>query len=124
MSYIGRFIASTAGWAVVLCLLGASTIGMPWRLYALLPAFQPEWRGLPATATWHGVVVPAATPAPLVERLNRDIVGALAQPDLRERLAALGAEVHAGTAREFADYIASEIPKWSKVVRDSGARIE
>lgn len=58
MSYIGRFIASTSGWAVVLCLLGASTIAMPWRLYALLPAFQPEWRGLPATATWHGVVVP------------------------------------------------------------------
>ena len=74
--------------------------------------------------TWHGVVVPAATPARLVEQLNRDIVGALAQADLRERLAALGAEVRAGTPREFADYIASEIPKWSKVVRDSGARIE
>jgi Uncharacterized protein conserved in bacteria len=74
--------------------------------------------------TWHGVVVPAATPATLVERLNRDIAGALAQPDLRARLAALGAEVHAGTPREFADYIAAEIPKWSKVVRDSGARIE
>src|SRR5499427_1534308 len=74
--------------------------------------------------TWHGVVVPRATPAPLVERLNRDIVGALAQADLRERLAALGAEVHAGTPREFSDYIASEIPKWSKVVRDSGARAE
>jgi tripartite-type tricarboxylate transporter receptor subunit TctC len=74
--------------------------------------------------TWHGVVVPAATPAPLVERLNRDIVSVLGQPDLRERLAALGAEVLAGTPREFADYIAAEIPKWSKVVRDSGARIE
>ena len=74
--------------------------------------------------TWHGVVVPAVTPPTLVERLNRDIVSALAQADLRERLAALGAEVHAGTPREFADYIASEIPKWSKVVRDSGARIE
>jgi tripartite-type tricarboxylate transporter receptor subunit TctC len=74
--------------------------------------------------TWHGVVVPAATPAPLVERLNRDIVSVLGLPDLRERLAALGAEVLAGTPREFADYIAAEVPKWSKVVRDSGARIE
>ena len=73
--------------------------------------------------TWHGVVVPAATPAPLVERLNRDIVAALAQADLRERLAALGAEVHAGTPREFADYMPAR-SKWSKVVRDSGARIE
>jgi tripartite-type tricarboxylate transporter receptor subunit TctC len=74
--------------------------------------------------TWHGVVVPAATPAPLVERLSREIVSVLGLPDLRERLAALGAEVLAGTPREFADYIAAEIPKWSKVVRDSGARIE
>jgi tripartite-type tricarboxylate transporter receptor subunit TctC len=74
--------------------------------------------------TWHGVVVPAATPAPRIERLNRDIVGVLALPDLRERLAALGAEVMAGSPAEFADYIASEIPKWAKVVRDSGARIE
>jgi tripartite-type tricarboxylate transporter receptor subunit TctC len=45
-------------------------------------------------------------------------------PDLRERLATLGAEVVAGTPGEFADYIAREIPKWAKVVRDSGARIE
>jgi tripartite-type tricarboxylate transporter receptor subunit TctC len=74
--------------------------------------------------TWHGVVVPAATPAPLIERLNRDIVGVLRMPDLRERLATFGAEVVAGTPREFADYIAAEIPKWAKVVRDSGARIE
>ena len=74
--------------------------------------------------TWHGVVVPAATPAALVERLNRDIVAVLGLPDLRERLAGLGAEVLAGTPRDFADYIAAEIPKWAKVVRDSGARIE
>jgi tripartite-type tricarboxylate transporter receptor subunit TctC len=74
--------------------------------------------------TWHGVVVPAATPAALVERLNRDIVAVLRQPELRERLAALGAEINTGTPRDFADYIATEIPKWAKVVRDSGARAE
>jgi tripartite-type tricarboxylate transporter receptor subunit TctC len=74
--------------------------------------------------TWHGVVVPSATPAALIERMNRDIVAVLATPDLRNRLHALGAEVITGTPREFADYIAAEIPKWAKVVRDSGARIE
>ena len=74
--------------------------------------------------TWHGVVVPAATPAPLVERLNRDIVAVLQMPDVRERLAALGAEVVGGTPSAFADYIAKEIPKWTKVVKDSGARAE
>jgi len=102
--------------AVTTARRSASVPDLPTVSEAGVPGFE--------AITWHGVVVPAATPRPLVERLNRDIVGALAQPDLRERLAALGAEVRAGTPREFADYIASEIPKWSKVVRDSGARIE
>jgi tripartite-type tricarboxylate transporter receptor subunit TctC len=74
--------------------------------------------------TWHGVVVPRATPGPLVERLNGDIVRALNAPDLRERLESLGAELATGTPQDFADYIAREIPKWAKVVKDSGARAE
>jgi len=74
--------------------------------------------------TWHGVVVPAATPAATIARLNADIVRALRMPDLRERLESLGAELATGTPRDFADYIAREIPKWTKVVKDSGARAE
>src|SRR5262252_5329595 len=74
--------------------------------------------------TWHGVVVPRATPGPLVGRLNADIVKALEARDLRERLESLGAELAPGSPRDFADYIAREIPKWAKVVKDSGARAE
>jgi tripartite-type tricarboxylate transporter receptor subunit TctC len=74
--------------------------------------------------TWHGVVVPAATPWPLIERLNADIVRVLRMRDLRERLESLGAEIAAGTPQDFAEYIAREIPKWAKVVRESGARAE
>ena len=102
--------------AVTTAARSASVPELPTVSEAGVPGFE--------AITWHGVVVPAATPAPLIERLNRDIVGVLRMPDLRERLAALGAEVIAGTPAEFADYIASEIPKWAKVVRDSGARIE
>jgi tripartite-type tricarboxylate transporter receptor subunit TctC len=82
--------------------------------------------GLPGfeATTWHGVVVPAATPGPLVQELNRELNAVLNEKDLRERLAALGAEVVTGTPREFADYVAREIPKWAKVVKDSGARAE
>ena len=79
--------------------------------------------GFEAT-TWHGVVVPAATPPLLIERMNVDLNAVLRESELRDRLSSLGAEVVVGTPREFADYIAQEIPKWTKVVRDSGARAE
>ena len=58
-SGIKQFFGALSGWAIVLCLLGAATVFLPWRFYALLPAFTPEWRGLPATATWHGIAVAA-----------------------------------------------------------------
>jgi tripartite-type tricarboxylate transporter receptor subunit TctC len=74
--------------------------------------------------TWHGVVVPAQTPAASVLRLNRAINAALAQKDLVERLGVLGVEVAGGSPQEFAAYIRREIPKWEKVVRDSGAKAE
>ena len=74
--------------------------------------------------TWHGVVVPSATPPAAVERLNRAINAALADKQLLERLNGLGAEVAPGSPHDFAAYIAREIPKWTKVVRDSGAKAE
>ncbi len=74
--------------------------------------------------TWHGVVVPASTSGSLIERLNGDIVKVLRARDLRERLESLGAELATGTPQDFAEYIAREIPKWAKVVKDSGARAE
>ena len=82
--------------------------------------------GLPGfeATTWHGVVVPSAVPTQLVQKLNLDINAALKEKDLNERLAGLGAEILTGTPRDFADYIAREIPKWTKVVKDSGARAD
>jgi tripartite-type tricarboxylate transporter receptor subunit TctC len=74
--------------------------------------------------TWHGVVVPGATPTPLIERLNGEINAALRDRELRTRLEGLGAEIAGGTPGDFAAYIAREIPKWTKVVRDSGAKAE
>jgi tripartite-type tricarboxylate transporter receptor subunit TctC len=74
--------------------------------------------------TWHGVVVPSATPTATVERLNRAINAALREKDLSDRLGSLGAEVAGGSPQDFAAYIQREIPKWSKVVKDSGAKAE
>jgi tripartite-type tricarboxylate transporter receptor subunit TctC len=79
--------------------------------------------GFEAT-TWHGIVAAAATPAALVTRINADAAKVLQLPDVRERFGVLGAEVIGGRPDEFAAYIKKEIPKWTQVVKDSGARAE
>ncbi len=89
---------------------------MPTVAEAGVPGFE--------SITWHGVVVPSATASSTVERLNRAINAALAQHDLLDRLNGLGAEVAPGTPQDFATYIAREIPKWTKVVKDSGAKAD
>ncbi len=73
-------------------------------------------------STWHGVLVPAGTPATIIEKLNAEINRALQLPDVRERLAALGAEIIGGTPKEFADHVQREIPKWAKVIKDLGVQ--
>lgn len=75
-------------------------------------------------STWHGVLAPAGTPGAIVERLNMEINRMLQLADVRERLAAMGAEVVGGSAKEFADHIQREIPKWAKVVKAIGVQLE
>ena len=75
-------------------------------------------------STWHGVLVPAGTPVVIVDRLNTEINRILQLVDVRERLAAMGAEIVGGSAKEFADHIQREIPKWAKVVKSIGVQLE
>jgi tripartite-type tricarboxylate transporter receptor subunit TctC len=94
------------------------------RLMPELPTVAEA--GVPGfeASTWHGVLTVAGTPAPIVERLNAEINRALQQPDVRERLAALGAEIVGSTPREFAEHIRSEIPKWAKVVKAANVQLD
>ncbi|MGO4305480.1 tripartite tricarboxylate transporter substrate binding protein [Cupriavidus sp. RAF12] len=80
--------------------------------------------GLPGYAfdSWFGVLAPAGTPKEIVNALNAEIGKALAAPDVRERLAAQGAEAHGMTPQEFAAYIQAEIGKLAPVVRQSGVQ--
>ncbi|HZN23632.1 MAG TPA: tripartite tricarboxylate transporter substrate binding protein [Burkholderiales bacterium] len=73
---------------------------------------------------WMGVLAPAATPAPVIERLNATITKALAAPDTRNRLGALGGEVRASSPAEFAAFIRTEAAKWSKLIRSAGIEAE
>ncbi len=74
--------------------------------------------------TWHGLVVPAATPAPVIARINTEMNAALASSELKDRLARQGVEARGGKPEEFAAFLHAEIPKWTKVVRDSGAKVD
>ena len=75
-------------------------------------------------STWHGVLVPAGTPAAIIDRLNGEINRMLQQAEVRDRLAVLGAETIGGSPKEFADHIQREIPKWAKVIKTAGVRLE
>ena len=94
------------------------------RFLAELPTIAES--GVPGfeASTWHGVLVPAGTSAAIVERLNAEINRMLQSADVRERLAAMGAEVVGGSAKEFAEHIQREIPKWAKVVKSIGVQLD
>jgi tripartite-type tricarboxylate transporter receptor subunit TctC len=73
---------------------------------------------------WIGIAAPAKTPAPILDKLNAEMNAILNKPDVRERLATL-AFTPAGSSRaQFTAYIKSEIAKWGKAVKDSGAKAE
>jgi tripartite-type tricarboxylate transporter receptor subunit TctC len=82
--------------------------------------------GLPGfdVTSWYGVFGPAALPRDIVVRLNNEIGAAINSAELKERLAALGAEPSRKTPEQFARYVREEIVKWAKVVRDSGAKLD
>jgi tripartite-type tricarboxylate transporter receptor subunit TctC len=72
----------------------------------------------------YGIVAPAGTPRPIIDKLAAAMKAALAEPDVRERIAADGADVQSMTPEEYAADIDREETKWSKVVKLSGAKVE
>ena len=74
--------------------------------------------------TWVGLFAPAGTPGDIVRRLNAAVLDAVKSPDVRQRLEDLAFEVTAAPLRETSDYVKSELVKWAKVVRDTGAKLD
>jgi tripartite-type tricarboxylate transporter receptor subunit TctC len=88
-----------------------------------VPAVAEAAPGFEATSWW-GIVGPRAMPGAVVESLNREIVRALKAAEMKAFMANLGAEAHGTTAQELGAFIRSELAKWSKVVKESGAKAE
>jgi len=80
-------------------------------------------KGFDAT-TWHGLVAPAGTPKDVIDKLSRAIVTALNDPGVRKSLGDLGVDIVGNSPTEFAAYIKAEIPKWTAVVKASGAHVD
>jgi len=73
---------------------------------------------------WFGLVAPAGTPKPIVDRLSREIAEVVNQPAFKKRFVESGVEPLANTPEVFAELIGSEIRKWATVVKDAGLRLQ
>jgi tripartite-type tricarboxylate transporter receptor subunit TctC len=73
---------------------------------------------------WYGLLAPANTPQPIVQRLHGEVTRIIALPAVREQWAVLGAEPMSTTPEQFTAFIKDDIVKWHKVIRDSGAKID
>ena len=82
--------------------------------------------GLPGfdVSTWFGVFAPAGTPSAVVARLNETMTAALRTPEMKERLARMGAEPAPMSSQQFAELIRRELAKYEQVVKFSGARVD
>jgi tripartite-type tricarboxylate transporter receptor subunit TctC len=74
--------------------------------------------------SWIGFLAPGGTPKPIIDRYNKEIVRILHLPEVRARLQQMEFELVAGTPEQFSHWIGAEIPRWGKVIRDTGAKAD
>jgi tripartite-type tricarboxylate transporter receptor subunit TctC len=94
------------------------------RLLPDVPSFAEL--GYPAMdiALWYGVAVPGGTPAPIVQRLNAELVKILEMPDVRKTLGDQGADLQGGSPEDFGTFMRSESTRWGIVVKQAGIKSE
>jgi tripartite-type tricarboxylate transporter receptor subunit TctC len=92
----------------------------------VLPELPTVGDSLPGyeASQWYGIGAPKSTPAPVIDRLNKEINAALADPGMKARFADIGGEPLSGTPAAFGTLIAAETEKWGKVVRAAGLKPE
>jgi len=81
-----------------------------------LPGFQ--------ASNWFGIAAPRNTRPEIIDKLNKEINVALAEPDIKARLADLGAAPLVGSPTDFGRFIAAEAEKWSKVIRAANIKVD
>jgi tripartite-type tricarboxylate transporter receptor subunit TctC len=89
-----------------------------------LPTMQEAGVAGYEVAGWYGVLAPAKTPRPIIDKLNTEIVRILHSPDVQSKLAADGSEAVGSTPDQFGAHIKSEVAKWRKVIKEAGIKVE
>jgi tripartite-type tricarboxylate transporter receptor subunit TctC len=125
----GRLTMALPNMSVVLALvregkLRALAAISPKRAAALPELPTAAEQGYPTfdVPIWFGLMAPAGTPKPIVDKVQAETARALASPELRKRWGDAGLEAVGNTPGEFAAVIAAEIPRWVKLIRDAGVK--
>jgi tripartite-type tricarboxylate transporter receptor subunit TctC len=107
-----------AGKLRALCVTGT-------QRYELLPEPPPCQSDAPGlvAVNWWGVLFPAGTPRPIVQKLNADTVKALADPDVKKRFADLGVEAVSSTPEQFGAFIKDEMAKYAKLIKEANIKV-
>lgn len=92
-------------------------------LFAEIPAIAESYPGFEANA-WNGIMVPAATPKPIIARLNSEINAVMKQPDVVQKLNAQGFDLVGGAPEDFGRLIRGDVERWSPVVRRLGLKVD
>lgn len=102
--------------AVTTAKRSATAPDLPTLAESALPGFD--------VGTWQAVMAPAGTPREIVQRLNAEIVKAMALPDVKERFLSFGTDAASSTPEEFGRFLAGEVAKINKIAKDTGAKID
>jgi len=122
----GFSVVSTLGGPIRAGKLRGLAVAGPRRLAALPEIPTMAEAGLPGmeATVWNGLFAPAGTPRPVVVLFQEQFAKALDAPDIRDAIAASGAEPGGRPPEEFAEFVRAEIAKWGKVIKDAGIRLE
>ena len=95
-----------------------------WPFTPELPTLAEEGIKGFAAVNWWGILFPAGVPRPIIEKVNADLVKALAAQNVKNRLGELGVEAVSSTPEQFGAFMASETARWGKLIKDANIRVE
>jgi tripartite-type tricarboxylate transporter receptor subunit TctC len=95
-----------------------------WPFTPELPTLAEEGINGFAAVNWWGILFPAGVPRSIIDKVNADLVKALATQDVKNRLGELGVETISSTPEQFGQFMASEAARWGKLVKEANLRVE